>query len=260
MDQALSTLLDERAKRINAAHRAIEARHKKNIMDAMAIGDELIEAHAEVPHGQWLDWIKENCVFLVKTAQDYVRMAENRAVIEAANANRSSHLTISEARKLIAKPASKAVVEVIPPGAPRSEELSEDELIAHGRKLLGLPPKDAPPPYPPPHAGEGRGGGSGVGSLFGRLTAALPAFARKTAEARLLSPAEAEAEAFRDFTQWVVEVFRDLGEPPESIRASLDDIAGWLRQCSDPRKWADDLAALEVEYVEEVDAAAVKQA
>jgi len=55
---------------INAAHKAGEASFR-------IAGDALIKARAQVDHGSWLKWLETNVAFSVRTAQLYIRIAEN---------------------------------------------------------------------------------------------------------------------------------------------------------------------------------------
>jgi hypothetical protein len=57
-----SNSLADLAARINQEHEAAEAAIKRGAAHAMAAGDLLIEAKAQVPHGQWLPWLAEHCV------------------------------------------------------------------------------------------------------------------------------------------------------------------------------------------------------
>jgi hypothetical protein len=99
VDRALTVL----AGRIKAEHAAVCDSLKASVRHAMAAGDLLIEAKAALPHGQWLPWLRDHCGFHLRTAQSYMRLANDRAAIEAAN--RDSYLPIREAVALLAAPA-----------------------------------------------------------------------------------------------------------------------------------------------------------
>jgi hypothetical protein len=55
---------------------------KNSLVHAMVAGDVLIEARAQLKHGQWLSWLK-SCDISERTAQRYMRLARNRAAVEA---------------------------------------------------------------------------------------------------------------------------------------------------------------------------------
>jgi hypothetical protein len=76
MDLNRSNLLTDLAARIRAEHEATSAALKSGVRHAMAAGDLLLEARQQVPHGQWLAWIKENCELSERTAQLYIRLAK----------------------------------------------------------------------------------------------------------------------------------------------------------------------------------------
>ena len=68
----------------------------------MAAGDLLIEAKAQVKHGQWLPWLSDHVQISERTAQLYIRLAKNRAEIEKAkSAMHVADLTLNEAAALL---------------------------------------------------------------------------------------------------------------------------------------------------------------
>ena len=69
---------------------------------AMTAGDLLIEAKAQIPHGAWLPWLAANVEISERSAQLYMRMAKNRAEIEASkSAMAVADLTLNEAVALL---------------------------------------------------------------------------------------------------------------------------------------------------------------
>jgi hypothetical protein len=70
------TELDHLASQINAEHRAFETALRAAVYHAYNAGRLLKEAKDACIHGSWLDWIKQNCEFAERTAQDYMRFAE----------------------------------------------------------------------------------------------------------------------------------------------------------------------------------------
>jgi hypothetical protein len=69
----------------------------------MNAGDLLIEARQQVRHGYWLKWLADHCGMTVRTAQRYMRLARNRASIEA-KYDSMSHLTVDGALALLTVP------------------------------------------------------------------------------------------------------------------------------------------------------------
>jgi hypothetical protein len=48
----------------------------------MAVGDMLAQAKAKLSHGEWLPWLKDNCLLSERTAQRYMAAAERRKELE----------------------------------------------------------------------------------------------------------------------------------------------------------------------------------
>jgi hypothetical protein len=92
----LSRLADLAA-RIKIEHSAAGAAVRKGAKHAMAAGDLLIEAKAQLGrHGQWLPWLRDHCELSARVAQQYMRVAKNRAEIEVKYES-DSHLTLRAA-------------------------------------------------------------------------------------------------------------------------------------------------------------------
>jgi hypothetical protein len=94
----------ELADRINAEHAACIASACDAVKRAIEVGRLLAEAKEHAGHGQWSGWVKEHCVFGVRQSQKYMRAYENRAAILEQIRTESSHLGVSGATALIAKP------------------------------------------------------------------------------------------------------------------------------------------------------------
>jgi hypothetical protein len=88
-----SNRLPELAARIRAEHDATAIAMQRGVDHAMAAGDLLIEAKAQLKHGQWLPWLRDHCAMSERTAQLYMRLAKNRAEIEA-NPQRAADLSL----------------------------------------------------------------------------------------------------------------------------------------------------------------------
>jgi hypothetical protein len=82
-DLTLSNSLTDLAARIQTWHQAVEAALKDSVHHAIEAGDLLIEAKAQLKHGQWRAWLHEHCKVTERTAQRYMRLARNRLAIEA---------------------------------------------------------------------------------------------------------------------------------------------------------------------------------
>lgn len=75
---------------------------KRGIEHAMAAGELLIEAKKQLDqHGKWMPWVTEHCAMSGRTARLYMRVARERAVIEAQNGN-AANLSLRDAIALIA--------------------------------------------------------------------------------------------------------------------------------------------------------------
>jgi hypothetical protein len=61
---------------------------------AADLGRLLLEAKGRVRHGQWIGWVREHCPFTVRTAQNYMKLAEQ---LGKPNAKRISHLGVRHA-------------------------------------------------------------------------------------------------------------------------------------------------------------------
>jgi Protein of unknown function (DUF3102) len=98
-DITISNSLADLAARIKAEHEAVGHAMKRGLGHAIAAGEMLIEAKSRLAHGQWLPWL-DSCGVSERLAQRYIRLARNRAVIEA-NPTPVSDLGIRGALDLI---------------------------------------------------------------------------------------------------------------------------------------------------------------
>jgi hypothetical protein len=96
-----SNSLTDLAARIRAEHEATATALKDSVMHAMAAGDLLIEAKAQVPHGSWLPWLRDHCTISERTAQLYMRVAKNRTTIEAQIRSGDADLSLNEVTALL---------------------------------------------------------------------------------------------------------------------------------------------------------------
>ena len=98
-----SNSLADLAARIKAEHESVSAALKDSVRHAIAAGELLIEARKQVPHGQWLPWLRDHCAISERMAQRHIRLARNRATIEA-KCDTVSDLTINGALALLLIP------------------------------------------------------------------------------------------------------------------------------------------------------------
>jgi hypothetical protein len=98
--------LDDLAININSEHTEAIQAARQSLMHAIRAGDLLLQAKAQVGHGAWLDWVKDNCQFSDRTARAYMRLAENQNLLPA-NWQTSADLSIDGALELLAGPEIK---------------------------------------------------------------------------------------------------------------------------------------------------------
>lgn len=97
--------LEVLATEINTEHGKFRSAFKATYQHAIRVGVLLSEAKAEVEHGDWGAWVADNCEFSMRTAQVYMRLANNRALVEKMLKNaESAHLSIEGVLKAIAAP------------------------------------------------------------------------------------------------------------------------------------------------------------
>jgi hypothetical protein len=92
--------LDELATWINTGHAAIKFAVRRLAVHVAQVGAFLVAAKGNVKHGEWLDWLAENCSEItVRTAQRYIGMYEKLSVHP--NTTLVSHLTPMQAYKAL---------------------------------------------------------------------------------------------------------------------------------------------------------------
>lgn len=92
------------AAKINAEHRACEEAARSAVDRGIRCGEMLAGVKASLGHGEWLPWLEENFQGTTRTAQTYMRLAANKAELEA-KCEARSHLSIREATRVIAPTA-----------------------------------------------------------------------------------------------------------------------------------------------------------
>ena len=63
------------AQEINRMHGCIVAAETTAKMIAAEIGEKLIEQKKRTPHGKFMDWVRDNCSFSQRTAEEYRKVA-----------------------------------------------------------------------------------------------------------------------------------------------------------------------------------------
>jgi Protein of unknown function (DUF3102) len=79
IDITTSNSLADLAGRIHTEHEASLAAVKSGIEHAINAGRLLLEAKAQVSHGQWLPWLREYAKLSDRTARDYMHLARHAA-------------------------------------------------------------------------------------------------------------------------------------------------------------------------------------
>jgi hypothetical protein len=121
------TRLAQLALTVTTEHKASIESAVSAIEHARRAGLALLEAKAQLPHGAWLPWLLEHCPMVSeRTAQRYMRLAENWTAIEA-KATRVSDLPIRQALTLLSEPRASAAES----SAPRTfQRLALEERMA----------------------------------------------------------------------------------------------------------------------------------
>jgi hypothetical protein len=100
--------------RINKLHNQAEQAVYDSLSFAMDAGELLADQKAKMPHGLFTEWVQQNLVFSPRTAQAYMRIAQNRAQIEDQRPG-----SISEALKTLSTSQEK-------------EKMAEDPNVIKG--------------------------------------------------------------------------------------------------------------------------------
>ncbi len=87
-----SNSLADLAARIKTEHEAASGAITAGVAHAIAAGDLLLEARPQLPHGQWLPWLRSHCGTPARTAQTYMELARLKP-----DAQRVAHLPLRRA-------------------------------------------------------------------------------------------------------------------------------------------------------------------
>jgi hypothetical protein len=132
-DISKSNSLTDIAARIRHEHEAVRFALRHAVERAMNTGDLLLEAKEQLQHGQWSQWIQEHCKISDRTARLYMRLAKNRAVIEATGD--VANLTLNAATRLLAPP--KDDVEILL-ASPKADAEKDDEVLSEGAAKIRI--------------------------------------------------------------------------------------------------------------------------
>jgi hypothetical protein len=127
--------LVELAAAIKNEHSAVRRAASQVVARAQAAGTLLIAAKKQLPHGDWLPWLRDHCDMSLRTAQNYMRLA--RLSPEAAQ--RIAHLPLGEALRTVATPlADEGELSTV-----FSNDRIEAAAFEHFRQT-GFPYRDVP--------------------------------------------------------------------------------------------------------------------
>jgi len=101
-DLSRSNSLTDLAVRIKAEHEALAVAMKRGLEHAINAGALLIEAKAQLKHGQWLPWLREHCHIPERTARLYMQLASHAAEI-----GNVAEMTVRGAMKLLQRPPTE---------------------------------------------------------------------------------------------------------------------------------------------------------
>jgi len=85
---------ETRAEAIRNEHFLYESSIKQGLAHAVRAGELLLEVKAKIPHGEFSEWILNNCYFSQRTAQNYMRFYTKRKIL--AKAQETAGLTDGE--------------------------------------------------------------------------------------------------------------------------------------------------------------------
>jgi hypothetical protein len=136
------------AGRIRAEHEAVATFVKQSLARAMAAGDLLLEAKAQLKklkkHGEWTSWVEKNCLIPERTVRLYMQLSKNRKAIEAKTAT-VADLTVRGAVELISvkKSDTPAKVKETVPASVSTQPKKKSSSVDLGSGLNSLQWSDA---------------------------------------------------------------------------------------------------------------------
>jgi hypothetical protein len=106
--------LDALGGKINDAHDRIEEAFHSCIEHARDAGQNLQLVKAELAHGDYKDWVEENCRFSPRTASVYLRIAKEWPNLGEAKRQRAADLSLRGVIKLLAAPKDEVEAKPLP--------------------------------------------------------------------------------------------------------------------------------------------------
>ena len=85
------------AGQINREHVQAEQSARTALTHALKAGELLLTAKAQVGHGAWLDWLRDNCKVSGRTAQAYMRLARELPKLDDSKAQRVADMPLRQA-------------------------------------------------------------------------------------------------------------------------------------------------------------------
>ncbi len=116
----MNDLTTTTAHEINTLHEGLLGLLSQGIEKAVRIGELLTAKKAELKHGEFIPWIKENLVFTDRTARNYMTLFENKdKALEAGN--------VTEAYKMLAEHKTEIISDLDAPDV--SDDFLDDQTI-----------------------------------------------------------------------------------------------------------------------------------
>ncbi|MGH8635800.1 MAG: DUF3102 domain-containing protein [Burkholderiales bacterium] len=115
------------------------------LQHAKRAGELLRQVKTDLPHGQWLPWVRTHCAFSTRTAQGYMRIAEHWPTLQG-NAQRVADLPLRHALAALARstlPANEPTDWAVEAAVMEREDRRRQALIRMARRTVEDP--DATP-------------------------------------------------------------------------------------------------------------------
>jgi hypothetical protein len=96
------------AEKVRNADKRVRLSMSHALDAALAAGVALIAARPLIAHGSWAIWLDQHCGVSERMANNYIRLADNRALIDA-NRKHVSEMSIRAALKLLTKRSEQRV-------------------------------------------------------------------------------------------------------------------------------------------------------
>ena len=77
----MNTLMVNNTKELNELHQQIDGKLRSTVQDAIRAGEILTQVRDDLPHGAFLPWIENNCIFKQTTAYNYMGVYQYKSKI-----------------------------------------------------------------------------------------------------------------------------------------------------------------------------------